>query len=109
MPFITFIYKIGNNGRVFYGKYSCDYISDDHEGLDRQVKHALIPGLNAYRKQKGLQEINKKSVYVGVMSYSSCRYIPTYSTRAEIKCFDFYYIYQKSKDETYVNGRVITI
>ena len=38
MPFITFIYRIGNNNKVFYGKYVCDYISDDHDGLDNEIK-----------------------------------------------------------------------
>ena len=38
MPFITFIYKIGNSNRIFYGKYACERISDDHDGLDDEIR-----------------------------------------------------------------------
>ena len=41
MPFITFIYKVGKNHKTYYGKYCFDYISDDHEGLDNEVKYIL--------------------------------------------------------------------
>ena len=34
MPFITFIYRIENTEKIFYGKYFCDNISNNHEGLD---------------------------------------------------------------------------
>jgi len=50
MPFITFIYRIGK--KVFHGKYITDYISDDHEGLDNEIKDIVISGINEYRKQK---------------------------------------------------------
>ena len=42
MPFITFIYKVGKNPKIYYGKYCIDYISDDHDGLDNEVKYTLI-------------------------------------------------------------------
>ena len=51
MSFITFIYKVGKNYKTYYGKYCFDYISDDHEGLDNEVKDILITGLNKYRKK----------------------------------------------------------
>ena len=107
MPFITFIYRIGNNNKVFYGKYVCDYISDDHDGLDNEIEQALIDGINEYRKQKGVSKLNKK-VSIGVLSFSTSEYIPTYSSDAEIKCFDFYHIkHIIKKDETYLNGKRI--
>ena len=101
MTFITFIYKIGNNKRLYYGKYVCDYISDDHEGLDMEIRPILINGINNFRKQKGLSELDKQ-IYIGIISFSLEKYIPTYSSDAEINCFDFYYI-----NETYINGKKI--
>ena len=50
MPFITFIYKIKNINRVFYGKYICDYISDDNEGLDVEVMPYLFKEINKFQK-----------------------------------------------------------
>ena len=38
MTFITFIYKIGK--RNYYGKY----MSDDHEGLDDQIRPLVVDG-----------------------------------------------------------------
>jgi hypothetical protein len=108
MPFITFIYRIGNNNKVFYGKYICESISDDHDGLDREIEPILIDGINDYRKQKGLSKLNKK-VFIGVLSFSMSEYIPTYSSDSEIKCFDFYHeTHTLKSDETYVNGKQIT-
>lgn len=107
MPFISFIYRIGRNSKTYYGKYATDYVSDDHEGLDQEVKYNLINGLNQYRKQKGLSPLKTKSLYVGVTSFSDSKYIPTYSTVQEIKCFDFYMIYQDYKKQCYVNGQPI--
>ena len=33
-----------------------DYISDDHEGLDNEVKYFLKQGLNKYRKKTKFKE-----------------------------------------------------
>jgi hypothetical protein len=44
MPFITFIYKVGNNPKTYYGKCCMEYISDDHERLDTEVKHIVKKG-----------------------------------------------------------------
>jgi len=105
MPFITFIYRIGHNNKVFYGKYVCDHISDDHDGLDNEIKNIVICGVNKYRKQMGL--IIKK-IRIGILSLSLHDYIPTDSSDEEIKCFDFYYISHNIKnDETYINGKLI--
>ena len=107
MPFITFIYRIGQDKKVFYGKYVCDYISDDHEGLDNEIKNIVICGINEYRKQRWAVKINKK-IRIGILSLSTNDYIPSYSTDAEIKCFDFYHkTHVLTKDETYVNGNLI--
>lgn len=106
MPFITFIYRIGNNKKLFNGKYICDYISDDHEGLDSEIKHDVINGINKYRKQKGLSKINK--ICIGILSFSSDENIPIYSSKEEIKCFDFYYKNFNFNHETYINGKLIS-
>lgn len=102
MPFITFIYKVGKNYKTYYGKYCFDYISDDHEGLDNEVKYILIKGLNEYRKKNNIQKLKTK-IIIGILSYSSNKIIPTYSTDNEKKCFDFYYYY----DKLYINGKLI--
>ena len=103
MSFITFIYKVGKNPNKYYGKYCFDYISDDHEGLDSEVKYILVKGLNEYRKKNNIQELKSK-IIVGILSFSSNNVIPTHSTDNEIKCFDFYYNYD---NKTYINGKLI--
>ena len=63
MPFITFIYKVGKNSKTYYGKYCFDYISDDHEGLDNEVKYFLhlwtfqTPIFTALKKYKNVKSI----------------------------------------------------
>ena len=107
MPFITFIYRIGHNKKLFYGKYICESISDDHEGLDCEIEGDVIYGINEYRKQNGLKKLNKK-VFIGVLSFTTSDFIPIYSSDNEIKCFDFYckkFIYKQ--DEIYINGKLI--
>ena len=103
MPFITFIYKVGKNYKTYYGKYCFDYISDDHEGLDNEVKYKLIKGLNEYRKKNNIQELKSK-IIIGILSFSSDHVIPIDSTKNEIKCFDFYCSYD---NKIYINGKLI--
>lgn len=86
MTFITFFYKIGK--RTFYGKYVTDVISDDHEGLDDEVRGMVLEGVNAFRKEKGLSPINE--VIIGVLSYSFDNFAPSYSSEKEVHAFDFY-------------------
>ena len=103
MCFITFIYRIENNDKTFYGKFVCNYVSDDHEGLDLEVKPTVIYGINEYRKQKNLEEL-QENVYVGILSFSTNKYIPTYSSDEEIQCFDFYC---DLANKIYVNGKLV--
>jgi hypothetical protein len=102
MPFITFIYKVGKNPKTYYGKYCSEYISDDHEGLDNEVKYILEQSLNQYRKQNNKKLITK--LMVGILSFLSNENIPTYSTNNEIKCFDFYKNYN---EQIYINGKLL--
>jgi hypothetical protein len=103
MPFITFIYKVGKNNKTYYGKYCADYVSDDHEGLDNEVKYILIHGLNTYRKQNNIQKIKSK-INIGILSFSSDIMVPTDSSKNEIKCFDFYCDYD---NKIYINGKLL--
>lgn len=100
--FITFIYKVGRNPKTYYGKY-CSDVSDDHNGLDNQVKYDLIDALNAYRKLKNLPKLTSK-IHIGILSLSSNEYIPTYSTSNERKIFDFYLESENYKKNVYING-----
>lgn len=102
MPFITFIYKVGKNQKTYYGKYCSDYISDDHDGLDNEVKYILKQSLNQYRTQNNQKIISK--LIIGILSFSSNECTPTYSTNNEIECFDFYKNYD---EQIYINGKLI--
>lgn len=103
MPFITFIYRIGRQPNTYYGKYCAERISDDHEGLDQEVRYELTKGLQAYRTQRNLPPLTAK-IHIGVLSLSCHEAIPTYSSKREIKCFDFYSYYGEN---IYVNGKLV--
>jgi hypothetical protein len=104
MPFITFIYKIGK--RNYYGKYVSDYISDDHEGLDTEIRPLLLDGINRFRHQKGLSRL--RSVKIGILSFSVDSYIPCFSSDKDYECFDFYLDGEYYGDhKLYVNGKQI--
>ena len=106
MPFITFIYRIGKNKNTYYGKYVVDYISDDHDGLDDEIRPILINGINSYRKKYN-KPILDNYINIGILSFSSNQYIPTFSSDNEKKCFDFYCEHFKYKNKIYVNGEYI--
>ena len=102
--FITFIYKIGNRcNRPYYGKYCADYISDDHEGLDLEVKSSLIHGLCQYKKLNNICEMVDE-IFIGILSFSSDNAISTYSSDSEIQCFDFYRDYE---NKIFINGKLM--
>lgn len=102
MTFISFFYKIGNNPKTYHGKYFAKYISDDHEGLDQEVRPCLEHTINEYRTQKNLPKLKAK-IHIGVLSLCRDDVIPTFSTVREFKCFDFYHDYNK----TYLNGKLL--
>lgn len=107
MVTIAFIYKIKNVDKTFYGKYISDYMSDDHEGLDNEIKDILLDGINKYRKSKNIKKIKIKNLLIGVLScMTNDNYLDYYSDD-EIPCFDFYY--KKFKEtQIYINGKIIT-
>lgn len=101
MPFITFIYKVGkinSKTKTYYGKCCLNYVSDDHEGLDCEVKYILADALNKYRKKP----VTK--IAIGVLSYSSNNRVPTFSSDEEINVFDFYRNYN---GQIYINGKLV--
>jgi hypothetical protein len=106
---MTFIYRIKNSKKTFYGKFITDYVSDDHEGLDIEMKHYLITGINAYRKQKNRKALTESQISIGVMSFSSSSHIPLFSSNEEVKCFDYYSEQNTDKGthEIYINGKLM--
>lgn len=107
MPLITFIYKIKNIEKIFYGKYVCDDVSSNYEGLDIGIKPIVINGINEYRNQKGLNKLDKREIFIGILSFSENRHTYIYSSDEEIECFDFYYINCYNICKTYINGNFI--
>ena len=91
MHFITFIYKIKNINRTFYGKYVVEYISDDHDGLDNEIRPVVLYVINIYRTGKGLSILNNGDLQIGILSFSFKGDFSTHSSNDEIECFDFYY------------------
>ena len=87
MPFITFFYRLKNDNTKYYGKFVSNYISDDHDGLDREMKSIVVYGINLLN----LMTITVVDVSLGILSFSDHSYIPTYSSDDEIEMFDFYY------------------
>ena len=102
MPSVTFLYRIGSNPKVYHGKYVCDYISDDHEGLDNEVLPDLLNGINIYRQKKGLHLLKKNQVKVGILSCSTNSNYLNYSTNKEIDLFGFYYTCYKETKKIYI-------
>ncbi len=47
--FITFMYRIENNPKIYFGKYCFNYMYD-HDGLDKEVYHVLVDGINIENK-----------------------------------------------------------
>ncbi len=50
---ISFIYKEKTDTFFKFGKLITDYISDDHDGLDIEVRHSLISAIHYYKKKIG--------------------------------------------------------
>ena len=46
MPDITFIYRIGNNKTVYYGKFISNNIEKNHSGLDKVIYPILKHYIN---------------------------------------------------------------
>ena len=101
MHSICFLYRIGKKRKTYYGKYVVSSISDDHEGLDIEVITNLHIALNSIRKIDGLPWIKRKSIKVGIISYSD--HYMTYTSTRERSMFDFYY----DHGSFYLNGSLL--
>ena len=64
-------------------------------------------GINEYRNQKGLNKLDKRGIFIGILSFSENRHTYIYSSDEEIECFDFYYINCYNTCKTYINGKFI--
>lgn len=105
MTFITFIYRIGK--KTYYGKCDMECIIDDHEGLDDEVRPALMKGIAAFRVQQNLPPLIE-TVRIGILSLSFEHFIPVYSSEKEIEAFDFYHIEDNLlRSKTYINGKLV--
>lgn len=93
MPTVVFMYTIKGSNEKFYGKYVCDYISDDHEGLDQEILPTLYIGLNRHRKQLDLPLLKDNDISIGIISCSTNNNWLNYTSKDEYKFFDFYYTY----------------
>jgi hypothetical protein len=106
MATITFIYRLYNQSKAFYGKVNLSVLSDNHEGLDNVVRAILLEGINAYRAMKKMSALPEDAkLQVGVLSRLT---LPNdYSSDQEESCFDFYAKQQEGSTIYYVNGRKI--
>lgn len=109
MSFVSFIYRLPESKKTYYGKYVFNgCVSDDHSGLDIEIKDDVLHGINLYRIKRGESPIN--DLTIGILAFSPADgFIPVYSSNNEYSAFDFYYEYNGySKSPTrYVNGESI--
>ena len=99
MSFITFIYKVGDKSKSYYGKYC-----DNNSTSVIEIKEILIKSLNDNRAKNSIPPLRPNKVTIGILAISSSSTLPTHLTEDEIVCFDFYCDYEKN---IYVNGRKI--
>lgn len=101
MPVIvTFLYRLQNEPTVRFGKCDYEYVSDDHDGLDIEVKNRLLRGINSWLTQRGKRALTEEEVDVGIMAVSSddrC-----YTSKHDYACFDFWFR-EDTQDVYYVN------
>lgn len=106
MSFVSFIYRLPHSKKTYYGKYVFNgYLSDDHDGLDIEIKDDVLYGINQYRVKWGESKIN--DVMIGILSFSPGNGdIPVYSSENEFSAFDFYYEFSGNSKphKLYING-----
>jgi len=108
MPFITFIYKIKNHSKTYYGKLCSHYLSEHLDGLEKEVKTILLNGINIYRNKNNQPNLKKNNLSIGILSISDKYYFKPEFIKKEMKCFDFYYIHKDCllNSTVYVNGQI---
>lgn len=100
MPEITFIFRVDN--QVKFGKYSADYISDDHEGLDTVIHCPVLNCWNMYRNQLNLNPI--QDIQIGILGYISDN---EFCSQADKFAFDMYIESESFQSFYYINGKQI--
>jgi len=103
MSFVTFIYRISR--KTYFGKYIFDdYVSDDHNGLDIEIRENVLHAINRYRAKHGKPALSLADLSIGILAFCPGNdYIPVYSSEDEYKSFDFYY----SERISYINGKAL--
>lgn len=103
MSFVTFIYRIGR--KTYFGKYIFDdYVSDDHNGLDIEIREEVLNTINSYRAKHGKSALSLAELAIGILAFCPGNgYIPVYSSEDEYKSFDYYY----SEHISYINGKAL--
>jgi hypothetical protein len=83
MAIISFIFRVDEDPTRMFGKICLEYLSDDHEGIDREIKYKIHNLLNAYRTRKLLPKIiNLDIAVIGTTN--------EFSTIEEKNMFDVY-------------------
>jgi hypothetical protein len=83
MTIVSFIFRTDDDPTRMYGKIYLEYLSDDHEGIDHEIKYKIHNLLNAYRTRKLLPKII--NLHIGVIGTTN-----EFSTDDEKTMFDVY-------------------
>jgi len=87
MPDITFIFRINDDLTRGYGKICLDYLSDDHEGVDLEIKPQVRSVIDKYREKHSLPPIT--DLHLGVIGVTD-----EYCSFEEVNIFDIYITYK---------------
>ena len=101
MPEISFIYKLSDNlSKTYFGKICLPHLSDDHDGLDNEIKETVITCINLYRKSRGFGLV--QDVILGILGTTT-----EWSSFGERKMFDMYIIKEITQNLYFMNGQEI--
>lgn len=82
---ITFIFKFNNEKNNKYGKILLRYLSDNHEGVDNEIKDIVENAINLYMTANLLSNINNLKIgIIGIIDGN------LYSSDNEISIYDLY-------------------
>lgn len=97
---ISFMYKIKDDPKTYYGK-SIYFISDIHNGLNEEIFPIVLASINKFRIKQKIELLEKDEIVLGVLYACPDYKNPIdWSSRNEIKCFDYYNYY----NDIYING-----
>jgi len=82
---ITFIFKFNNEKNNKYGKILLRYLSDNHEGIDNEIRDIVENAINLYMTSNLLSNINNLKIgIIGIIDGN------LYSSDNEISIYDLY-------------------